>query len=453
MKVLHYISILLLLLSLAACKDSRIDDLTEQRVLGDSLYIQLTLDLSNMSATRANPNGGEQGDGWEYGLPNENEIQDFSLFIFKGYDINGDEDAPVYLKRYFSPEDVETATITEHESVNGKEVLSYEFKIPIIKGEDADNILNNIPLLRQFHFMVAANVGDITEEITTLGQFRDYIPTQTFSPSTIIEDYERFVMSNESDAFYKSGAGTMKDPVRMHVSVERLAARIDFDKTNSVGISDDNKSLIYELKSSDNTTVLSKLYLDELQIINGSIQPSYLIKRVAKDINGTDLTYLGDETPTPNGIATNYVIDPYSALKTDANRTNTELNLLGTLFGETPTPRFSLDPTKDNQILGYVNENTFDRTCTFAEYTTGVQLKCRFVPKHNYYVGYNAATDILLTPEETAEDDTHTKPIPWTAVEESKLKGEFLSKISFVYIVTCYKSNLNIYIVIFKLKK
>ena len=401
MKKLLYTSILLILMAMSACSKVDIDEggSKDSGVMDDSLFVRLTLALKNNPVTRAslNPNGGEEGDGWEYGLDYENEINDFSLFVFNGYDINGSSDAPVFTKRYFSPADVETATVIDPETVHEKDVYSLDFKIPVYTGQFAYNYVNNELLLRQLHFMVAANVGDITGDISTLGQYRNYIPTVSFTSGSTLGEYSKFVMSNERDAFYKSGVGTKADPVRMHVTIERLVSRIDFERDNYSRVSADGKSLVYELKNSEDD-VLSELYLDELQIVNGSIQPSYLIKRVAEDINGTtNLTYLGDETPTPSGVATNYVIDPYSTQKTNANRDNT--TLLTTLFGSTPTPRFALDPTKDNQILGYVNENTFDRSCTFAEFTTGVQLKCRFVPKHDIIIDYHAETDELLRGE------------------------------------------------------
>ena len=421
MKVLHYISILLLLLSLAACKDSRIEDLTEQRVLGDSLYVQLSLDLSNNSATRANPNGGEQGDGWEYGYDYENSIYDFCLFVLDGNNINDDATTSFVAARYFNHDEVLTATTSLEEiplkGVN-KNVFSYVFNVAVPLGtENISEFIENEERLRQLRFIIAANVGNIVANVTTLGVLRDFLPEKSFEPGETIAQYSNFVMSNENDAIYYNGYGTLDSPVRLHVTIERLAARIDFKRDNYSRISNDGKSLVYQLKNSE-STLLSELYLDELQIVNGSIQPSYLIKRVANDINGTNLTYLGDETPTPNGVATNYVIDPYSAQKTDANRTNT--TLLTTLFGTTPTPRFDLDPTKDNQILGYVNENTFDSSCTFAEYTTGVQLKCRFVPMHNYYSNYNAETDVLTEGTYSVGETFYMVELNTPAINESE---------------------------------
>ena len=139
MKVLHYISILLLLLCLAACKDSRIEDLTEQRVLGDSLYVQLSLDLSNNSATRANPNGGEQGDGWEYGYDYENSIYDFCLFVLDGNNINDDATTSFVAARYFNHDEVLTATTSLEEiplkGVN-KNVFSYVFNVAVPLGTE-----------------------------------------------------------------------------------------------------------------------------------------------------------------------------------------------------------------------------------------------------------------------------------------------------------------------------
>ena len=153
------------------------------------------------------------------------------------------------------------------------------------------------------------------------------------------------------------------------------------------------------------SATLANLHVDRMAVVNGCEKPSYFIKRVADDIGGTNLSYLGLETPTPNGIATNYVIDPYSVQKTEANRSNT--GFLTDLFGSSrisesaallnadasKLPAFT--STTSPHTLGYVNENTYAKEMAVKEYATGVVVQCRFEPKHNYYTAYNAETDVL----------------------------------------------------------
>ena len=108
MKLLHYIFIPLALLSIVACRDYDAD-YYQQNVVGDSLYVELTLDIANSATTRAGerPNGGEEGDGWEYGLEYENKLHDFTVFVLgNGSDVNGAANTTFVGGRYFSEDDV-----------------------------------------------------------------------------------------------------------------------------------------------------------------------------------------------------------------------------------------------------------------------------------------------------------------------------------------------------------
>ena len=71
MKLLHYILPLAALLAIVSCSEDEAYFDKRKLYSTDSIYVNLTLDLSNNSITRANPNGGEEGDGWEYGYTNE----------------------------------------------------------------------------------------------------------------------------------------------------------------------------------------------------------------------------------------------------------------------------------------------------------------------------------------------------------------------------------------------
>ena len=53
---------------------------------GDSLHIRLTIDTrgQNTRADNDRPNGGEKGDGWEFGTDDENRIHDVCIFAYRG---------------------------------------------------------------------------------------------------------------------------------------------------------------------------------------------------------------------------------------------------------------------------------------------------------------------------------------------------------------------------------
>ena len=134
-------------------------------------------------------------------------------------------------------------------------------------------------------------------------------------------------------------------------------------------------------------------------MVNNLTAGSYLLKRVADDVNGTNLSYLGNETADENGAATNYVLDPWTAAKTSANsnftiggETKTAEDLYGEWFGY-----ISQDPndwaayvhpgtevtvgTETWQRIGYTLENTTAAEEAGERYSTGVVFKAKFHPK------------------------------------------------------------------------
>ena len=108
MKLFHYIIPTLTMLGvLTACSDYE-DALNYQSYGRDSLYVELTFDFERAgTVTRAVPNGGEEGDGWEYARENENKLHNFTVFVIgSGADINSAANTPFFGSRYFSDEEV-----------------------------------------------------------------------------------------------------------------------------------------------------------------------------------------------------------------------------------------------------------------------------------------------------------------------------------------------------------
>lgn len=394
---------------LGACVDYNsyyVDEAGEGYVLHVSLSVNVQGD--NSGSTRADvPNGGEEGDGWQYGLHNENKLHNFTVFVLdNNNNVNSPDGTRFVGSRYFSDEEVAKVDFIREEALRLKnydvlkDVLTYDFTIPIVR------YTASVTTAEAFRFIVITNCGDLSKKFETLGELRNAKPTVSdnspMATWTIGENGtpERFVMANENDQYYSTGTGSDKDPIRMHVTVERMAARIDYNPTGASLTS--NGELYYDVKNSDNTTTLAQLYVDNMAIVNACKVPSYYIKRVASNISGANLIYLGDETPTPRGIATNVVIDPYSTQKTADNTANT--TLLTTLYGDSRmsnveqllqnSPAPTLTAVNKSVILGYVNENTYAPEMAHSSYSTGLAFKCRFVPLHNYYTNYaiNAET-------------------------------------------------------------
>ena len=407
----HIIFLLLAsVLIFTGCSDS---DNGETKDIDDyvgNLFVSLEIDRqSSTPATRSNPTGGEEGDGWRYAAEQENRLHDFTVFVITNSDVNDGDNVPIIGSKYFSSGDVAAATMA-NETVNGKDVVSYDFTITVryAKGED-------IISPDKLRFIVVANAGDLSKKFALLGQVRDYIPEQTWTPYSSFDKYSRFVMSNENDGQYITGTGSQFDPVRLHVSIERMAARVDFCKDGATISGNEYKYPIY---NEDLTTPNgSSFYLSHVKIVNGMTKPSYLLKRVANTVGG-DVTYLGDETATTAGVPTNYVIEPTTSLKTASNQTNTAL--LTSWFGSSTLAEsmqltymtdadrvhtgsgnaFTNGTSYDDKdrlnyyVVGYVNENTMDKDISEKEFVTGLELKGTFVPA-TVYSGYEASTNTL----------------------------------------------------------
>ena len=420
------IMLLAVLSMLTSCNFFDADDICPDNAYsGDSLYVKLTIEIpTDQNYTRADetPNGGEEGDGWEYGRDYENKLHDFTVFVISSESgINSIAETPIFASKYFSEDDVRKADsisknlqLKDYTVTPAKYILTYDFKIPVVQG-----LIRELPKVETFRFIVVANNGDLTRQFTRLGELRDAQPTKTWTDDET-DGPVRFVMTNENDKYYVNGYGSEEDPVRMHVTIERMAARIDYDPTNATLIQETGKSdktIVYTFNDEKTpTTALAQFYLDRMAVFNACQKPSYYIKRVANDINSTSPTYLGDETPTPRGIATNYVIDPYSTQKTEANRSD-DSGLLTTLFADTRISQATallastdgnppaLTETSKPVTIAYVNENTYTKEMAQKEYSTGIVVKGRYEPLHDFYTAYDKESGTLTAGTYTPGQD------------------------------------------------
>lgn len=108
-------------------------------------------------------------------------------------------------------------------------------------------------------------------------------------------------MTSAADATLTLNSNPENDPATAEVNVERMAARLDYKAEASYTCTD---------PAYPDATVK----ITGAALVNNLTAGSYIIKRVADDVNGTNLSYLGDETADENGVATNYVLDPWTAV-------------------------------------------------------------------------------------------------------------------------------------------
>ena len=347
-----------------------------------SAFIQLSFGMADARGTRANPDGGEQGNGPEAGQADENKVGSAVAFLFKGT-VNGDADTPV-TPVYFFP-------------VNGPEA----------GGNGIDAVWTTSPMQTtvdngEYNIIVVANPGTErwweSPENQKLGKVRDHIQQEAWKETTNGDNntsYTDFLMSSADEPTQKLTINNnpKENPATVTVNVERMAARVDYLVKNQYECEDP----MYE----DATVEITGA-----TIVNRLTAGSYLLKRVANDVdvdpeNPEEVDYLGDETPVAGGKATNYVLDPWTALKTQQNLTGTPFTIkgkpasaAGLYDAKTYIPTRSdnpedwadyckagVDATEDDYLrVGYALENTTGRLETSLNYNTGIVFKAQFNP-------------------------------------------------------------------------
>lgn len=337
-------------------------------------YIQLSFRMADAQGTRANPNGGENGDGNEAGQDYENKVSTAVAFLFDGnVSVNGPADTDV-IPVYFStvntdPQGPDTHYVTATQQAD---VKNGEYKV-IVVANPGDDQWWNTPGLK---------LGPLRDKILKTawrennGTYSDFLMASADEPTQIL-----VIENNPED-----------DPATTTVSVERMAARVDYRAKNSY-------------PCTDPTYTGATVEITGATIVNRLTAGSYLLKRVADDVDGTNLEYLGLETAT----GANYVLDPWTALKTQANLAGTPFTVeeqpaaASDLYDpKTYIPTRSdnpedwadyckagVDATEDDYLrVGYALENTTGRLETSLNYNTGIVFKAQFHP-----VGVNGYTD------------------------------------------------------------
>lgn len=333
-------------------------------------YVSLSFASPQGTPTRANPMGGETGNGDETGQGYENEIKSAVAFFYQGTDqkgVNSGGNTPI--KAVVSFNNIGNGTDENSTGVDRTYTTSPQ-------QVDLENGTYNV--------IVVANPGTDwwTGKSLTLDDVRNHIQTTAWTVSE--SGYSDFVMTSAADATLTLNSNPSNAPAKATVNVERMAARLDYKTTGTYTCTDPD----YESNNQKATVEITGAAL-----VNNLTAGSYLLKRVADDVKGTNLSYLGDETPDA-GVQTNYVLDPWTAAKTSKNNsftiggeTKTAEDLYGEWFGyisQDPNYRAAyVHPavgTETWQRIGYTLENTTAAEEAGKRYSTGVVFKAKFHP-------------------------------------------------------------------------
>lgn len=356
-------------------------------VVTGSAYLQLSLSMTGNSGTRAgNPTGGEDGDGDELGQTYENDVNSVVAFLFKHSDKGIEADGKT--------------------DVHHVEFTDFKYAEPNTNRiTTMPEAVKDIELNTDYDVIIMANPGDDDwwRSASNLHQVRDHIQKNAWK-----EDgqggYSDFLMSSAkatTQPIHITNTSTYTSPVTASVDIERMAARVDYNAKGE-----------YTCIGTDYPG--AKVTIEGAAIINRFTAGSYLLKRVADAVkvdpeNPEDVEYLGDETPVAGGKATNYVLDPWTAQKTEDNLTGEPFAVDGKTVGAdglyaegTYYPERNTDPAwwadkiqpcptvtdvnetngvKTWQRVGYTLENTTSDTETTKAYNTGVAFKAKFEPQ------------------------------------------------------------------------
>ena len=364
---------LLAALGLPGCDLIHDDDMDCQLYTPEGVpyaYVSIALSTAMTPSTRAadDPTGGEEGDGPEPGQSNENEVNDITLFFYEATDatadgVNSVADTKV-IRQYFSKYEINYE--------NGQTYATTE-AVPV------EELLVN----HNYHVLAVVNGGDgFGENITTLGGLQQATVTDIYTVGTD-GSYSNFLMASADDEkppLRILPNNSEANPAMTQIDVERVTARVDYRAIDPNGETPNDN--IYEIDGVGTAKITGAMLVNTLN----ANQSSYLLKRVTKEkeaFSATDIVYLGKETPTPSGVATNYVIEPLSGQKNaDKSMAAYYDNYFHSFdYGNaddwenlfTQGVQVTDSEGDDWYRIGYPKENTAEKSSSF--YTTGIVFR------------------------------------------------------------------------------
>lgn len=243
-------------------------------------YVTLSLAMPSSTGTRAA--GGETGNGLEKGQSYENVIRSAVAFFYQGTGANDTGNPNILAAVSF--------TFPENDGTDGTSPVDRTYTT-----QPQEVSLEN----GTYRVIVVANPGTDwwTGRNLKLDDVRNHIQEQAWTVDN--GNYSNFLMSladeRDGSAVIELNSNPQEDPAEATVYVERMAARVDYrDGRKEMTCTDpDYQGATVEIRGA--------------ALVNNLTKGSYLLKRVADDVNGRGREYLGDET------STNYVLDPWTS--------------------------------------------------------------------------------------------------------------------------------------------
>ena len=353
---------LLLVMSFASCASDTTSDLPlPSKDMKAYLQVKVTVEGSGDTrasrATTGRPHGGEDGDGREQGINNENDVNSLTVLLYKSDkdDLSDDNAIIDYVYTFTNLTKATTST---------SGIDATYTTVP--KEIDASIVGKN------YHVIVIANADDMTSSCKgkKISEVRDLQMSKVCTRDADITKFSNFIMSSKKDAmidFTKEGSET--NPYQVDVDIERLAARIDIIPNATYDVI--GKGYYYNVM--DGTNVVGGFKLESVTPTKVMTKGEYLIKRVSSDAAVSTVTYYGEEEMNPTTKAsTNYVVCPWTNIHTSTTLSNAEGPT--SLYNVKMTT--STSTTDPSYILDYVMENT--TTDNAEAYSTGLVFKGKY---------------------------------------------------------------------------
>lgn len=419
-KYITYLVFFVIASLLASCSHDGLESLApEVPDMGEHTNLTLVLNVNSdpYLSTRAsdNPMGGENGNGLRQGEHHENDVKNISVFAFAGVDNKGVADladeTPVKYCRYVNDVNFMPTYANSYYQDTISTEVNIQFEGKIVSSSDA--------------FLVVANMGDLTESVTTLKDIRDLVVAKTLTRPALGEplaNCTEFSMANANNSRNLGGDGTKTYPYKVAIDLERTTARVDFMFTPTLdnapaGVPDDQSLLGYKVVNRNNeSTQEGWMYISHIKLMNVAQYTPYTLKRLAND--ESTCYYLKEEEHNNDDEAEMYVIEPntwnkrpggatYNILYGDTHISHiaSSNNIPSLLSASESVHAYSTPQTHPNTndgfnagwskdrisgesyyVLDYINENTVEKEHTDGRNTTSLLLVTKFVPKDMYYI-------------------------------------------------------------------
>ena len=355
--ITHLFLALWLVMSLASCaSDTASDALVPQ---DEKVYLQVQVNVDGSDATRAStgPNGGDDGDGRENGVDNENQVNSLAVLLYQSdKDDLSDDNATIDYVYTFSG----LTSVSD----NTNQAVSYK---------TAAREIDKAIVGKNYHVIVVANSEEQAQACKgkKISEIKDLVmPSVCTRDASSISAFKNFVMSSSKDAKLdfssNAGKGTESDPYMVSVDIERLAARIDIVPNADYA---DNG---YYYNVMDGDKVIGGFRLESVVPTKVMTSGEYLIKRVSSSSDLSNLVYFGKETAGTDNKTTNYIVCPWT--KDHTNHQLSHAQGSGDFYKVRDVS--SSSSTDKSFILDYVMENT--TTDNAETYSTGLVFKGKY---------------------------------------------------------------------------